>query len=66
MAYRLMIVDEQGQAWEVCDGIDEYNLSKPVAQASVIDDIKRTLQMAQQATDSPDYAGDGLKREDKA
>jgi hypothetical protein len=40
---KLMIVDDQGNAHEVVSNLEDYNLEKPLAGASILADIRDTL-----------------------
>lgn len=40
---RLLIEDNQGIVWDVTDGLEDYDLDKPLASSSVMGDIKSVL-----------------------
>lgn len=43
MRLRLLIADDGGNLYEVLDGLEEYDLTKPIARLDVSDQIADTV-----------------------
>jgi hypothetical protein len=46
---RLVIVDDDGRVIDVVDDIEDYDLSRPLAAAEIIHELKSTLDRIQSA-----------------
>ena len=49
---QLLIVDSEGNTYEVLDNIEEFTLSKPVARSVIMDAIRSTLERIESLKDS--------------
>ena len=45
---KLALITDDGEIIDVTEDVEEYDLEKPFARASVIDDVKREVEMQQQ------------------
>lgn len=44
---QLALVDDEGHIVDAIDTIEEYNLDKPTAVASIIEDVRRMIAVAE-------------------